>query len=144
MKFSALLAGLLFGVGLVLSGMTDPHRVIGFLDFFGAWDPSLAFVMGGAVLTALPAFAYARRHERTPTGVAFPRIDRMRIDARLLGGAAIFGAGWGLAGLCPGPGLVQAGAGSAGGWIFIAGIALGAWLASRYDAARAKNATTAP
>lgn len=94
--------GLLFGLGLLLSGMTSPDKVTGFLDVTGAWDPSLAFVMGGAVLTAAPLFARKRR-----AGAGEPVAGSAAIDGRLLVGAAIFGIGWGLAGICPGPALVN-------------------------------------
>ena len=101
----ALLAGLLFGVGLALSGMLDPARVLGFLDVAGAWDPSLAFVLGGAVAVSALGTALSRR---LPHPVLADRFDLPRqrwIDLRLLGGSALFGVGWGLAGFCPGPGL---------------------------------------
>jgi len=98
--------GLLFGVGLLLSGMTSPDRVLGFLDVAGHWDPSLAFVMGGGLLVATPLFALARR--RGATGeVVLSQPPTTRIDRRLVVGAAMFGIGWGLVGLCPGPALVD-------------------------------------
>ena len=101
------ITGLTFGLGLALSGMTSPDKVLGFLDIAGAWDPSLAFVMGGAVLTALPLFALARRRARPLAGAAFDQPPTRRIDRRLIGGAVLFGIGWGLAGICPGPALVD-------------------------------------
>lgn len=101
------IAGLTFGLGLALSGMTSPDRVLGFLDIAGAWDPSLAFVMGGAVLTALPLFALARRRTTPLAGAAFDQPPTTLIDRRLIGGAVLFGIGWGLAGICPGPALVD-------------------------------------
>ncbi len=100
-------AGLVFGLGLVVSGMTSPARVMGFLDILGTWDPSLAFVMGGAVLTATPLFWLARRRARPLAAAAFDRPLTTPIDGRLLGGAALFGIGWGLSGICPGPALVD-------------------------------------
>lgn len=100
-------AGLVFGFGLALAGMTSPDRVLGFLDVAGAWDPSLAFVMGGAVLTAAPLFALARRRAKPLVGVAFDQPPATVIDRRLIGGAVLFGIGWGLAGICPGPALVN-------------------------------------
>lgn len=99
--------GLLFGLGLLVAGMTSPDKVLGFLDFAGAWDPSLAFVMGGAVITATPMFALARRRARPLAGLAFDTPPTTPVDARLVGGAALFGIGWGLAGICPGPALVD-------------------------------------
>ncbi len=131
MKALALLSGLLFGFGLILSGMTDPARVLAFLDVTGAWNPSLAFVMGGAVLTAIPTFAYARRHTLALSGASFPKIDRLRIDRRLIIGAVIFGLGWGLSGLCPGPALVLAASGNIGGLVFVAAIAGGFLIAKK-------------
>ena len=102
----ALLAGLLFAAGLMLSGMTDPARVVGFLDL-QAWDPTLMFVMAGALLVTTPTFWWARRRSRPVLDVAFYAPVKTRIEPRLVGGAALFGAGWGLAGLCPGPALVS-------------------------------------
>jgi uncharacterized membrane protein YedE/YeeE len=104
-------AGLLFGVGLILSGMTDPGKVLGFLDIAGLWDPSLALVMGGAVIVGLFAFAVARKRTSTFLGTAMHLPHREDIDPRLLIGALVFGVGWGLAGFCPGPAVVAMGAG---------------------------------
>ena len=104
-------AGLLFGVGLILSGMTDPGKVIGFLDVSGLWDPSLALVMGGGVIVGLFAFAVARKRTSTFLGTAMHLPHREDIDPRLLIGALVFGVGWGLAGFCPGPAVVAMGAG---------------------------------
>ena len=104
-------AGLLFGLGLMLSGMTDPGKVIGFLDLAGAWDPSLALVMGGAVIVGLFAFAVARKRTTTFLGGAMHLPNSDDIDPRLLIGALVFGVGWGLAGFCPGPAVVAMGAG---------------------------------
>ena len=104
---TALLAGLLFGIGLIVSGMTDPAKVIGFLDLAGNWDPSLGFVMGGAILVGFFAFRLAARRPRALLGgpMLLPRATR--IDRRLLLGSLVFGAGWGLAGYCPGPALAS-------------------------------------
>ena len=107
----AFAAGLVFGAGLILSGMTDPGKVIGFLDVAGNWDPSLAFVMGGAILVGFFAFRSAGRRGRTFLGGALHLPNRRDIDARLVGGSVVFGIGWGLAGFCPGPALVAFGAG---------------------------------
>lgn len=105
--FIALVAGLLFGLGLILSGMTNPAKVIGFLDLTGHWDPSLAFVMGGALLVGVFAFACAARRSTTFLGDAF-RVPRLtRIDRRLVLGSVTFGVGWGLAGYCPGPAIAS-------------------------------------
>ena len=108
---SAFLTGLLFGVGLIVSGMTDPSKVIGFLDLAGAWDPSLAFVMGGAVLVGLIAFRFARSRTAAFLGGAMHLPAAHDIDRRLILGSLAFGIGWGLAGFCPGPAVVSFGAG---------------------------------
>ena len=117
---AALLAGLVFGVGLILSGMTDPGKVIGFLDLAGRWDPSLAFVMGGAILVGVFAFALARRRGRAFLGGAMHLPQRRDIDARLVAGSVVFGIGWGLAGFCPGPALVSFGSGVDQAAVFVA------------------------
>ena len=100
------IVGLLFGWGLLLSGMTDPGKVQGFLDLFGPWDPSLAFVMGGAVTVSAAGYALARRCGHPLFAPRFALPTRRDLDLRLIAGAALFGVGWGLAGLCPGPALV--------------------------------------
>jgi uncharacterized membrane protein YedE/YeeE len=129
---AAFAAGLVFGIGLILSGMTDPGKVIGFLDLAGRWDPSLAFVMGGAILVGYFSFALAGKRGRTFLGGALHLPTRRDIDARLVAGSAVFGIGWGLAGFCPGPALVALGAG-----IDQAALFVGAMLAGMviYDAA---------
>jgi hypothetical protein len=101
----ALVAGLIFGIGLIVSGMTNPAKVTGFLDLAGSWDPSLACVMAGAILVGVVAFGLARKRERSLLGAAMRLPTATRIDRRLLIGSAAFGAGWGLAGYCPGPAL---------------------------------------
>ena len=106
---SPLIAGLIFGLGLCLSGMTDPKKVLGFLDLAGDWDPSLALVMGGAVTVAFFAFRLAGRRSRSLAGKTFDIPATKTIDAKLVGGAAIFGVGWGLVGLCPGPAIANLG-----------------------------------
>ncbi|KLE36144.1 hypothetical protein AAW00_06045 [Aurantiacibacter luteus] len=100
-----LLAGTLFGAGLTVGGMTDPARVIGFLDLFGDWDPTLAFVMAGAVAVMVVAWAVQKRLAHPLFAQKFSLPDRTDLDPRLVGGAVLFGVGWGIAGLCPGPGL---------------------------------------
>lgn len=101
------IAGLLFGLGLALAGMTDPARVLGFLDFFGAWDPTLMFVLGGAVVTTFIGYRQVFRRERPVMGETFQLPTRQDLDARLIGGAALFGVGWGLSGYCPGPAIAS-------------------------------------
>jgi len=124
----AFLAGLLFGLGLIVSGMTDPSKIIGFLDIAGAWDPSLAFVMGGAVLVGLVAFRFARRRTASFLGGAMHLPSARQIDRPLIIGSLAFGVGWGLAGYCPGPAVVAFGAGQEQAVVFvvamIAGMAL--------------------
>jgi uncharacterized membrane protein YedE/YeeE len=120
--------GLLFGIGLLVSGMTDPAKVQGFLDLAGAWDPSLAFVMGGAILVGLVAFAVAKRRTSTFLGGAMHLPTSRDIDRRLVVGSLLFGAGWGLAGFCPGPGLVAMGAGEPKAAIFVAAMVGGMLL----------------
>jgi uncharacterized membrane protein YedE/YeeE len=106
-RISEFLVGLLFGLGLILSGMTDPSKVIGFLDIFGLWDPSLALVMGGAIAVGFFAFALAKKRTVNFLGGALHLPTRSQIDKPLVIGAVLFGAGWGLAGFCPGPALVS-------------------------------------
>jgi len=129
-KATALLAGLLFGAGLVIAGMTDPTKVKGFLDVFGAWDPSLAFVMIGAISAH---FLLLRRILALPKPLfagAFQVPKRADIDGRLVLGAAIFGVGWGLGGVCPGPGIVDAASGSSYAIVFMVGMTLGVFAES--------------
>jgi uncharacterized membrane protein YedE/YeeE len=125
---AAFAAGLVFGVGLLLSGMTDPSKVIGFLDVAGRWDPSLAFVMAGAILVGFFAFALARRRARTFLGDALRLPERRDIDARLVGGSIVFGIGWGLAGFCPGPAIVAFGAGFDKATVFVIAMLAGMLL----------------
>lgn len=106
-KITEFVAGLLFGVGLLLSGMSDPGKVLGFLDLFGSWDPSLALVMAGAILVGFFAFTMAKKRTANFLGGALHLPKANQIDRRLVIGAMVFGAGWGLAGFCPGPGIVS-------------------------------------
>jgi len=127
--------GLLFGLGLILSGMVDPARVIGFLDITGQWDPSLALVMTGALLVFLPGYHLLVRPRSKPLlAGALCLSTRRNIDGRLLAGAALFGAGWGLAGICPGPAVVQLASGQAGIGLFFASMLLGIMLACKGSA----------
>lgn len=104
---AALVAGIVFGLGLAISGMVDPARVLGFLDLDGDWDPTLAFVLGGAVAVSACGYALSRRMDRPLLADRFQIPATTRIDARLLGGSALFGIGWGLTGFCPGPALAS-------------------------------------
>jgi uncharacterized membrane protein YedE/YeeE len=124
-RMSEFFVGLLFGLGLLLSGMTDPGKVIGFLDFSGLWDPSLALVMGGAVAVGLFAFAIARRRTRSVLGGAMHLPTARQIDRPLVVGALLFGLGWGLAGFCPGPALVSLAAGQPKAAAFVAAMLAG-------------------
>lgn len=110
-RIAEFVVGLLFGLGLMLAGMADPGKVIGFLDVAGHWDPSLMFVMAGAILIGAAAFAVARRRTTAFLGGAMQIPQGRTIDRRLVIGSLVFGAGWGLAGFCPGPALVSLGAG---------------------------------
>lgn len=112
LSIAALAAGALFGLGLAMSGMTDARVILGFLDVFGAFDPTLLFVLGGAVATTTLLFRFVLRRERPVLAACFQVSAASRIDARLLGGAALFGIGWGIAGYCPGPALAGLGAGA--------------------------------
>jgi uncharacterized membrane protein YedE/YeeE len=117
--------GLLFGLGLLLSGMTDPGKVIGFLDLSGMWDPSLAFVMGGAIAVGFFAFSLAKKRTSSFLGGALHLPTSNQIDKRLLIGSALFGAGWGIAGFCPGPGLVSMAAGQPKAAVFVVAMLAG-------------------
>jgi len=107
----ALISGVIFGLGLIASGMNDPAKVLGFLDIAGNWDPSLALVMVSAIGVSAPAFAWTRRTSTSLLGTSMQLPQRQAIDGPLLFGSAIFGVGWGLSGFCPGPGLLSIGAG---------------------------------
>ena len=131
-SFFAALSGLVFGLGLIASGMTNPAKVKGFLDLFGAWDPSLALVMGGAIAVASVGFALARRRARSWTGAAMQTPRSTAIDTRLLAGGVLFGIGWGIAGLCPGPAIVSAGAGSAAALVFVGAMLAGMGVHDRW------------
>lgn len=131
----SLLSGLVFGLGLMVSGMADPAKVLGFLDITRLWDPSLAFVMGGAISVGFFAFRMAKKRTRPVCAPDMHLPDAQQIDKRLIGGSALFGLGWGLAGICPGPALVLLGAGIAKGLLFvtamIAGMLLFQWVENR-------------
>jgi uncharacterized membrane protein YedE/YeeE len=127
--FFAGLAGALFGLGLAVSGMTDPDKVLNFLDIAGRWDPSLALVMGGALLVSTPGFLWLRRRGRGFAGVALPAPPSQRIDARLLAGSLLFGVGWGIAGYCPGPALANLAHFSAEPVVFVVSLLAGSQLA---------------
>lgn len=132
----AFAAGLIFGLGLIVSGMTDPGKIQGFLDVAGAWDPSLAFVMAGAVLVAFFAFRLAGRRGRTFFGGAIELPSRRDFDARLVLGSLVFGVGWGLGGFCPGPAVVALAAGVGEAGLFVATMLAGMLLFALLERAR--------
>ena len=121
----ALLSGLVFGLGLIAGGMTDPAKVKGFLDLFGAWDPSLGLVMGGAIAVGVFAFAAARRRSRSWSGDPMEIPNNHVIDRRLVLGGVLFGIGWGIGGFCPGPALVALGSGLGSAAVFVAAMLAG-------------------
>ncbi|WP_332878644.1 YeeE/YedE family protein [Massilia sp. S19_KUP03_FR1] len=122
---TSLITGLIFGIGLILSGMTNPAKVIGFLDLAGRWDPSLGFVMVGAILVMLFAARWARGRTQSLTGAAMRMPTATGIDRRLVLGSLTFGVGWGLAGYCPGPALASLASGGAKPWLFVAAMVAG-------------------
>ncbi|HRH16475.1 MAG TPA: YeeE/YedE family protein [Aquabacterium sp.] len=137
-RLSEFAAGLIFGIGLILSGMTDPGKVLGFLDLAGAWDPSLALVMGGAILVGGLGFWWAQRRTVNLLGGELNLSQSTLIDRRLVLGSLTFGVGWGLAGFCPGPALVSLGAGQPKAIVFVlamvVGMGLFEWLERRKGA----------
>ena len=123
--FTSLLAGLIFGIGLIVSGMANPAKVLGFLDLAGSWDPSLTFVMGGAIAVGLLAFAIAKRRTVSFLGELMHMPTSGDIDRRLVAGSALFGIGWGIAGFCPGPALASLGAGHPKAVVFVVAMLVG-------------------
>lgn len=134
------LTGLLFGIGLIVAGMTDPGKVIGFLDITGAWDPSLALVMGGAVAVGVVAFAIAGKRREAALGGPMLLPERSGIDRRLVMGSLVFGVGWGLAGFCPGPALVAMGGGYLKAVVFTVAMIAGMLLQQWWDRRRSGSA----
>ena len=132
----ALLSGLLFGLGLAVSGMTDPDKVLDFLDITGQWDPTLALVMAAALAVSMPGFAWARRRQRSFTGEPLPALPPQSLSARLLLGSALFGIGWGIAGYCPGPALANLARGSGEALLFVTAMLAGSQLARLADTRR--------
>lgn len=138
----SLCAGLVFGLGLIVSGMTDPSKVIGFLDLAGSWNPSLAFVMGGAILVGVLAFYFAKTRSRSILGDPMRLPTAEHIDRRLLLGGLLFGVGWGLAGYCPGPALASLATGGSKPLIFTAAMLAGMAIfevQNRFSEAHAKK-----
>jgi uncharacterized protein len=133
---TALIAGLVFGLGLILSGMADPAKVLGFLDLAGRWDPSLAFVMTGAIAVGALAFGLAARRDTTLLGEPMRLPPTRPIDMRLVTGSVLFGVGWGLAGFCPGPALVALGMGQGKALVFVAAMLAGMGLFEALESGR--------
>lgn len=130
--------GLLFGIGLVVSGMADPAKVLNFLDLFGPWDPSLAFVMGGAVFVVFIGYRLVLTRDKPVVGGRFHLPTKNDIDARVIAGPAIFGIGWGLGGFCPGPALTALSLGATGTLAFVPAMLLGMWAARLLAESRAQ------
>jgi uncharacterized protein len=135
-KVFGFLSGLVFGLGLILAGMTDPRKVKAFLDLAGAWDPSLALVMGGAIALGVFVFARAARQKRSWTGDLMEIPSSRVIDRRLIVGGILFGVGWGIGGFCPGPALVALGSGMPEAGVFVVAMLVGMVLHDRYLAPR--------
>lgn len=138
---AAAVAGVVFGAGMALSGMTNPARVLGFFDVLGAWDPTLAFVMGGALLPMVAAWRLRRVMQRSLTGAPLPGPASRVIDGRLIGGSMLFGVGWGIAGLCPGAVVPALAFGGWPVWLFAAAILAGLRLGSLIDSKAARVRT---
>lgn len=137
--FTSLFAGLVFGLGLIVSGMANPAKVLGFLDLAGAWDPSLALVMAGAITVAAPAFAVAKRRRLSLLGATMNLPKTRRIDRRLVIGSLLFGIGWGVAGFCPGPALVALGMGEGRALVFALAMLAGMGLFEAIERVRARE-----
>jgi uncharacterized membrane protein YedE/YeeE len=140
----AFVAGLVFGLGLIVAGMVNPAKILGFLDIAGTWDPSLALVMVGAIAVGLVAFALARRRTMSSLGLPMQLPSQRTIDARLVGGSLVFGTGWGLAGFCPGPAIVALGAGYAKAAVFVVAMLLGMGAFELIERHRARTDSTTP
>ena len=138
--FTSLFAGLVFGLGLIVSGMANPAKVLGFLDLAGPWDPSLAFVMAGAIAVAAVAFASAKKRTVSVLGAGIKLSTSRDIDRRLVIGSVLFGIGWGVAGFCPGPGLVALGMGENKALVFVVAMLAGMGIFELLE--RRKQATT--
>ncbi|AUH01999.1 YeeE/YedE family protein [Pectobacteriaceae bacterium CE70] len=135
----SLLAGVIFGIGLLVSGMANPAKVIGFLDITRVWDPSLAFVMGGAISVAFFAFRFIKGRTQSVCGGPISLPTRTHIDKRLVGGAILFGLGWGLAGICPGPALVLLGTGATKGIVFVVAMLAGMLIFEQLEKTRQRH-----
>ncbi|MEN8639819.1 DUF6691 family protein [Pseudomonas sichuanensis] len=135
-KFTAFLAGLIFGFGLLLGGMTNPAKVLAFLDVAGVWDPSLALVMAGAIAVAAAPLNWARTRKQSLLGAPMQLPVKRTLDARLIGGSLVFGVGWGIAGFCPGPSVALV---STGRWqvlLFVVAMLVGMYLFAKLESRR--------
>ena len=132
----AFASGLIFGLGLILAGMANPAKVLGFLDVAGTWDPSLAFVMAGAIMIGFVAFLVAKKRTQSFLGLPMQMPTNQLIDKRLVLGSALFGIGWGLVGICPGPGIVLLGVGEIKGLVFVSALVLGVLIFRLIDRSR--------
>jgi uncharacterized membrane protein YedE/YeeE len=139
---SSLLTGLVFGLGLIVSGMANPAKVLGFLDLAGPWDPSLAFVMAAAIAVGAIAFGAARNRTASMLGQAMRMPTARQVDRRLIGGSLLFGIGWGIAGFCPGPGLVALGMGEVKAAAFVFAMLVGMGLSEIVDRRRRRHHAT--
>ncbi|MFZ6042533.1 DUF6691 family protein [Vibrio natriegens] len=143
-RITALVSGILFGMGMAVSGMIDPAKVVGFLDISGNWDPSLAFVMGGALAVFMPSyFLLIKPRKQSVSGAEMCTPTNTKIDARLLSGAAIFGLGWGLAGICPGPAVASLALGNVSIVLFFVAMLAGSMFAKMVINAREEKMKTA-
>ena len=143
LAFTSLLAGLVFGFGLILSGMANPAKVLGFLDLFGRWDPSLGLVMGGAVAVASTAFFLVRKRTVSLLGARMKLPTARHIDRRLMLGSLLFGVGWGIAGFCPGPALVALGMGEGKAVVFVLAMLAGMGLFELFELQKHSSARPA-
>lgn len=134
----SLISGLIFGFGLIISDMTNPAKVQNFLDIAGTWDPSLIFVMGGAIVVVMPTFMYLKTLEKPLFGEDFGWPSRTDLDLKLITGSAIFGFGWGLGGFCPGPSLTAVSSGNSGTALFVAAMIAGVWASNLQDIRNAR------
>lgn len=141
---TSLLAGLVFGFGLILSGMANPAKVLGFLDLFGRWDPSLSLVMGGAIAVASTVFFLARRRTISLLGAAMKLPTAKDIDRRLVGGSLLFGLGWGIAGFCPGPALVALGMREGKALVFVLAMLVGMGIFEMMERLKQNKPSTSP
>ena len=132
----AFASGLIFGLGLILAGMANPAKVLGFLDVAGTWDPSLAFVMAGAIMIGFVAFLFAKKRTQSFLGLPMQMPTNQLIDKKLVFGSALFGIGWGLGGICPGPGIVLLGVGGVKGLVFVSALVLGVLIFRLIDRSR--------